>query len=90
MRKKWIVWLLAWTFVFLSVMTLQLLIQDRVQASGLSVNSSETAEFRQQKLSVKLYRELREQSEKTGDFGNLLTSTMLNGRFAPVEISENV
>ena len=58
------------------------ILMKRSQVSCLSENTCETAEFREQHLSGRLYEEL----SGSGNFADDLTVTMLHGKFSPDEI----
>jgi murein DD-endopeptidase MepM/ murein hydrolase activator NlpD len=77
-------WILALTFLVLVVTSLQIMIRQRAGASVLKTESCESADFRAQHLSPALYEELKKLSmEKESSFSDLLTVTMLNGKFFP-------
>ncbi len=48
-----------------------------------------TESFREQALSSALYAELEERVHSDGEFADLLTTTMLNGKFFPKYLSGN-
>lgn len=87
MRGDWKRWLLAALFVMVGVTALRLLIVERSQASVLKMDSCEEAGFREQHLPTEIYEEIGARTESGSDFADVLTVTMLRGRFYPAEVS---
>ena len=64
--------------------------RKRSQASLLKPDTCFTESFREQALSSALYAELEERVHSDGEFADLLTTTMLNGKFFPKYLSGNL
>ncbi len=73
-------------FFLLAAASLLLLITTRSKASILKTDTCMSEEFRRQQLPAKLYEEIKRYSGKGEDFGDLLTASMLNGKFTPKSI----
>lgn len=86
-RGKWRGQLLLWCVLFLAVPLLLQTIRERSKASFLKETVWEEPAFRQQKLLPELYEKICEASKRGYDFGTLLTTSMLNGAFAPAGLS---
>ncbi|MDO4273291.1 MAG: M23 family metallopeptidase [Eubacteriales bacterium] len=87
MKAGWKKWLLAVLFLMVSVTALQMLIQERSEASVLKADSCEQSGFRRQQLKPGLYEKILSLSEGKGNFADILTSTMLQGKFTPDTVS---
>lgn len=81
MKRKTGKHLLLLLFLLPLLILLQNFIQQRSQASLLKPDTCFTESFREQALSSVLYAELEEQVLSDGEFADLLTTTMLNGKF---------
>ena len=89
MKRKTGKHLLLLLFLLPLLILLQNFIQQRSQASLLKPDTCFTESFREQALSSVLYAELEEQVLSDGEFADLLTTTMLNGKFFPKYLSGN-
>ena len=83
MKRKTGKHLLLLLFLLPLLILLQNFIQQRSQASLLKPDTCFTESFREQALSSALYAELEERVHSDGEFADLLTTTMLNGKFFP-------
>lgn len=68
------------------VAALQLILVERSQASLLKKDTCAQHEFRLQKLEPDLYEEIASLSSREGEFGKILTVSMLHGGFKPEKI----
>ena len=68
---------------------LQNFIQQRSQTSLLNSDTCFTEAFREQALRPELYAQLDEKEYPDREFADLLTATMLNGKFFPRRLSRN-
>ena len=89
MKRKTGKHLLLLLFLLPLLILLQNFIQQRSQASLLKPDTCFTESFREQALSSALYAELEERVHSDGEFADLLTTTMLNGKFFPKYLSGN-
>ena len=89
MKRKTGKHLLLLLFLLPLLILLQNFIQQRSQASLLKPDTCFTESFREQALSSVLYAELEERVLSDGEFADLLTTTMLNGKFFPKYLSGN-
>lgn len=80
----WFIWAMA---LFILIPALLGIIRERSRASILTEKIYESPAFREQKLPERLYREIKEQVSLKYGVDDMVTITMLNGRFAPKEIS---
>ena len=87
MKRKKIFLIAAGFFYLLFLADLEGMIRDRSRASVLSGDVLKSKEFREQKLSGNLYRQLHEASGNTGDWISLLTASMAEGEFYPEKVS---
>ena len=79
--------LLLLFFLLLLLTLLQNFIQQRSRASLLKADICFTEDFREQALTPELYAELRNKENTEREFADLLTATMLNGKFHPKVLS---
>lgn len=70
-------------FLFMMILFLTAVIQERSRASILKMDTCESEEFRKQQVSPEVYEVLKRLEKDGGDFGGLLTASMLDGHFAP-------
>lgn len=89
MKRKTGKHLLLLLFLLPLLILLQNFIQQRSQASLLKPDTCFTESFREQALSSALHAELEERVHSDGEFADLLTTTMLNGKFFPKYLSGN-
>ena len=89
MKRKTGKHLLLLLFLLPLLILLQNFIQQGSQASLLKPDTCFTESFREQALSSVLYAELEERVLSDGEFADLLTTTMLNGKFFPKYLSGN-
>ena len=89
MKRKTGKHLLLLLFLLPLLILLQNFIQQRSRASLLKPDICFTESFREQALSSALYAELEERVHSDGEFADLLTTTMLNGKFFPKYLSGN-
>ena len=82
-------YLLLLLFLLPLLTLLQNFIQQRSQASLLKTDICFTESFREQALTPELYAELQEKVDSDSEFADLLTATMLNGKFFPEYLSRN-
>lgn len=68
------------------VAALHLMILERSQVSVLKDDTCTQKEFRLQKLEPEIYEEISGRSHREGEFGKVLTVTMLHGSFKPEQI----
>ncbi|WP_274421749.1 M23 family metallopeptidase [Blautia sp. XA-2221] len=87
-RKKLFLIMIAF-FYLLFLTDLEGVIRDRSRVSVLSGDVLKSEEFREQKLSGNLYKQLHKISDNTGDWIPLLAASMAEGGFYPEEISGN-
>lgn len=89
MKRKTGKYLLLLLFLLLLLTLLQNFIQQRSQASLLNADTCFTEAFREQALRPELYAQLDEKEYSDREFADLLTTTMLNGKFFPGRLSRN-
>ena len=89
MKRKTGKYLLLLLFLLLSLTLLQNFIQQRSQTSLLNSDTCFTEAFREQALRPELYAQLDEKEYPDREFADLLTATMLNGKFFPRRLSRN-
>ena len=89
MKRKTGKYLLLLLFLLLSLTLLQNFIQQRSQTSLLNSDTCFTDDFREQALRPELYAQLDEKEYPDREFADLLTATMLNGKFFPGRLSRN-
>lgn len=80
MKKVLILAVGIWYLLFL--IDLEGMLRERSRVSFLQENQIQDAAFREQKLSEEMYQKLHEKAGKNGDWIELLTSSMLDGRFS--------
>lgn len=80
-------WLPLWVFALIVPVMLTAVIRDRSRASFLKEDIRESSLFREQELKPELYEELLKMSEAEGDFSELLTAAMLNGKMKPEKLN---
>lgn len=73
-------------FCLLAAASLFMLLSQRSKASVLKMDTCMQEEFRMQQLQPELYEEIQKTQGKEGDFGDILTTTMLHGKFFPQEL----
>lgn len=83
MKLKRDAFFLCWIICLFAVSGLLLLLTERSNVSVLKTDSCRQEEFRKQKLKPELYDEIAAFSEQKGNFGEILTTTMLMGEFEP-------
>lgn len=86
MKRSILCWSLCWIFCLMFVSAMLLLLAERSEASGLNADTCRSMEFRNQTLKPELYEELIVLSEEGEEFGEILTASMLHGKFSPEEI----
>lgn len=74
--------------LLLGTAALETLIRERSRASVLKPDFYRQEAFLEQRLEPELYEEIRKRTETEGDFGDVLTATMLEGNFSPEKVSE--
>ena len=75
--------LLALVFLLLFTGSLLAVLKERSEVSVLKENTCEQADFRRQHLETEIYEQIRKETQKGGDFCEILTATMLQGNFYP-------
>ena len=89
MRSKWKRILLVWLFLLIFVPALLLVLKERSRASCLKPDTCLSGEFRRQELHPEVYDRICKLAGDSGKFGEILTASMLNGGFAPREVSSD-
>lgn len=88
MRHTFRRWLFAMAFLLLFSTALKEILRERSSVSLLKMNTCVQMDFRRQELSPELYIQMKKMADQGKSFGDILTATMLNGRFFPEKISE--
>ena len=87
MKSHWKGYVLLFTALLLWTAAMMLLLETRSRVSILKEDTCEQSDFREQYVPPRLYEEMTEQTKTGGDFGDILTATMLSGKFYPKEVS---
>ena len=89
MKRKKILLMIAGFFYLVFLADLEGMIRGRSRASVLSGDVLKSEEFREQKLSADLYKQLHKVSGDTEDWIPLLAASMAEEDFYPEKISNN-
>lgn len=89
MKRKKILLMIAGFFYLVFLVDLEGMIRGRSRASVLSGDVLKSEEFREQKLSADLYKQLHKVSGDTEDWIPLLAASMAEEDFYPEKISKN-
>lgn len=86
MKRKESNFLLALVFLLLLTASLLCIIKERGAVSVLKEDSCEQEDFRRQCLKTEVYEQIEKETNKGGNFAEVLTATMLHGNFYPEEM----
>lgn len=89
MKKNKLILIILGILYLLILSDLEGIIRERSKASVLKVTTIESEKFREQHLNREIYQKLQETAGKTGDWIELLASSMLDGNFHPEKISDS-